>query len=366
MSGNATHRDRLRVWGSEMSYFTGKLEGYLRFKEIPYERVAMTPWHFSRVVPRKTGAMQMPAVELADGRWLTDTTPIIAWLEARHPEPAVIPEDPLQAFVSRLLEDYADEWLWRPAMHFRWSYAQGRRLVADQLVRELFSRVPLPAAWKRWHLQRRQRRIFVRGDGVNAATRDHVEGGYLRALEHLEAILAQRPFLLGARPSLADFGYFGPMFRHFGCDPTPVAIMRNRAPRVYAWVARVWNARSSELRGGLEAGIPEDWGSILDEIGATHLEHLAANAEAHRDGRERFDASFQGVRYRNLPSSRYRVWCLEQLRSHFEALPDPDGARALLTRHGCWEPLWRVKALASGHDPKGEAPFAAGLRVYPT
>ena len=28
----------LRVSGSEISYFTGKLEGYLRYKEIPYGR----------------------------------------------------------------------------------------------------------------------------------------------------------------------------------------------------------------------------------------------------------------------------------------------------------------------------------------
>jgi hypothetical protein len=31
----------------------------------------------------------------------------------------VIPLDPLVAFVSRLVEDYADEWMWRPAMHYR-------------------------------------------------------------------------------------------------------------------------------------------------------------------------------------------------------------------------------------------------------
>ena len=123
----------------------------------------------------------------------------------------------------------------------------------------------------------------MRGDGVDASTWSHVEGGYLRALEHLESILATRPFLLGARPSLADFGYFGPMFRHFGCDPTPVAIMRDRAPGVYAWVARVWNARASDLPGGLDADIPADWGPILDEIGAVPWAEKA-RAELSRIG----------------------------------------------------------------------------------
>ena len=32
--------------------------------------------------------------------------------------------------MSRLLEDYADEWLWRPAMHYRWSYEADARRAA--------------------------------------------------------------------------------------------------------------------------------------------------------------------------------------------------------------------------------------------
>ena len=116
----------LVVYGSEISYFTGKLEAYLRFKEIPYERRPMTMRLFRGVVPEKTGAAQMPAVELPDGRWMTDTTPIIAWLETQHPEPAVIPEDPLQAFFSRLLEDHADEWLCPPSARPPRSCTAGR------------------------------------------------------------------------------------------------------------------------------------------------------------------------------------------------------------------------------------------------
>ena len=78
----------LRVYGSAISYFTGKLEGYLRYKAIPYRRIAMTTRHFNRTVPWMTGAAQMPAVELPDGRWMTDTTPMLAWLESQWPEPA--------------------------------------------------------------------------------------------------------------------------------------------------------------------------------------------------------------------------------------------------------------------------------------
>jgi len=355
----------LRVYGSSISYFTGKLEGYLRYKEIPYQLVPMTPLVRAKV-GRRTGTPQMPAVELADDRWMTDTTPMIDWFESQHPEPAVLPRDPLQAFASRLVEDYADEWLWRPALHYRWSYRADALLLSRRIVDEMMPRVPVPGALKRFGIRQRQLRRYVRGDGVTAATREAIEGIYLRSLDQLEAIFAERPFLLGARPTLADFGFFASMFRHFGLDPTPAAIMLRRAPAVFAWLARLWNARGSRTHGELVAGIPPDWRPILCEIGGAYLPYLCANAEAWKARQRRFDAEIRGVPYRSLPTSRYRVWSLEKLRAHFEALPGGarEAARCVLEAHGCWEPLWCVDAPASGYDRSGEAPFARGLPVF--
>ena len=108
------------LYGSAISYYTGKFEGYLRYKEIPYRFVPFSR-KIGRLLHKETGSSQIPAVELPDGRFMTDTTPMIDWFETQYPESAVIPRNPLQAFMSRLVEDYAEEWLWRPAMHFPWS-----------------------------------------------------------------------------------------------------------------------------------------------------------------------------------------------------------------------------------------------------
>ena len=356
----------LRVYGSELSYYTGKLEAYLRYKRIPHERIAMTTRHFRVTVPRATGAAQMPAVALPDGRWMTDTTPIIDWCETEWPEPPVLPADPVQAFVSRLLEDYADEWLWRPAMHYRWSYDADARRASAHLAAEVLADVPAPRWVRRVGIRRRQYRRFVRDDGVTPHTRAQVEGVYLRTLAHLDAIVSARPFLLGDVPTLADFGFFGSMFRHFASDPTPAAIMRERAPAVAAWVQRVWTARAGEAPGVLASGVPDDWGPLLDDIGASYLPYLCANAEAWKAGRRRFDVALDGATYERLPTSRYRVWCLERLRSHADGLPAParEAGRAVLQRHACWEPLWRVDAPGSGYDPEARAPFGRGLTVF--
>lgn len=354
----------LTVYGSEISYYTGKLEAYLRYKEIPYRFVARTQKVARRLV-QETGTHQIPAIELSDNRIMTDTTPMIDWLEERYPQPPVIPSDPLQAFVSRLVEDYAEEWLWRPAMHFRWSYRTDALLVSRKIVDELLFDSPLPGFATRFAMRQRQGGFYVRRDGVNRDTWDHVESIYFDTLDRLSTILSARSFLLGDVPTLADFGFMASMFRHFSQDPTPGEIMRKRAPAVFEWQARLWNARASSTRGTLVPGIPKDWSPLLDDIGAAYLPYLCANASGFAAGRRRHDMTIQGVCYRELPVSRYRVWCLERLRFHFESLP-PEvraAARALLEQHGCWEPLWRTPDVDSGHDPDGQVPFK-GRKVH--
>ena len=75
------------------------------------------------------------------------------------------------------------------------------------------------------------------------------------------------------------------------------------------------------------------------------------------------DVTIQGAGYERLPTSRCRVWCLERLRAYVNGLAeDPrHQARALLERHGCWEPLWRVAEPRSGHDADRRAPVARGI-----
>ncbi len=353
------------VFGSKISYFTGKFETYLRYKEIPYTFRALDLRHYVWVVPRRLGATQLPSVRLDDGRWMSDTTPMIAWLEARNPQPRVIPEEPLQRFVSLLLEDYADEWLWRPAMHYRWSFAADRHLAGTQLAQELIA-LPAPLSLRRALVTRRQRRMFVRGDGIDRHTRDHAEGSVHTLLKHLEPIFQQRPFLFGERPTIADVGLMGPAWRHFVHDPTPARLMQDTAPATYEWAARMWNARARELgAAGLLEGIPVDLLPLLKEVGQTHLEMLAANARAHRDGLREHSFTVQGTTYRGVPTSAYRVWCLEQLQSRFRELPSAAGAvvEALLVQTGCLEPMWREEGLASGHDDGGEAPFCRVTRM---
>jgi len=332
-----------RVYLMDISYFSGKLEAYLRYKRIPYERIEVGWWRLATELRRKTGMVKVPLVETPDGQWLQDTTPMIDWFETYHPRGRVLPEDAYQAFFCRLLEDYADEWLWRSALHYRWSYRADARLLGGRIANEVMKDVPLPAFLKARVLRRRQRAVYVRGDGVTQETRTHVEGIYTGTLSRLETILSSQPYLLGARPCLADFGFFAAMFRHFALDPTPSRIMRDTAPAVYAWVARLWNARFDETKGewATPGTLPQGWGALIRDAGETYLPYLHANALAWREGRRRHDFDVQRVSYRNVPTVRYRVWCRERLQQHLAELPEEARAsvRRTLEECGAWEPL---------------------------
>jgi len=362
---NRTDYLPLKVYGAKISYFTGKLENYLRYKEIPYEHIPLGGAKARSEIQRNIGAIQLPNVRLANGSWMTDTTPMIQWFEKEFPDGQVIPKDPEQAFFSLLLEDYADEWLWRPAMHYRWHYKLDATALSRAIVDELLGPVRLPEWIKRFIIRTRQRTIFTVGDGIHQGNIPGIEATYLHTLKNLQAIFEKRPFLLGDKPSLADIGFSGPMFRHFGIDPTPAAIMRETAPAVYEWTARLWNARHSETEGDWLDGIPDDWGPILDDIGSAYLPYLNANVDAWKNKEKRFDATIDGVTYKKARASHYRVWCLEMLQKQFNDLPAEvkEKVRARLEAHNCWEPLWHHPELDSQLVQDNTPAFSAGTNA---
>ncbi len=310
----------LVVYGSTASYYTGKLEAYLRAKGIPYRLEPFTESNMRRTA-RHTGVMQIPQVECPDGRWLVDSTLIIEHFEQSRPEPAVTPRNPAVAFLSLLLEDYADEWLWRPAMHYRWSFPETARLMSSWLAEHLGER-RAPAWMKRLYWRRRQYRTFVQGDGVTETTRAAVETTYLETLAALESIFARRAYVLGERPTEADFGFFASMFRHFFCDPAPARIMRERAPGVQEWVARMWNLRPGRLTSGpLPDRLPGDLEALLEAVSTVYLPYLDANASAYAKGERNVSYQVRGTRF-SEPVKPYRVWCRERLRCRLVELDD--------------------------------------------
>ena len=65
------------------------------------------------------------------------------------------------------------------------------------------------------------------------------KSAYLDILDVLNDHFLQWPYLLGGRPSPADFGFITLLFAHLSRDPHSAQIMKLRAPQVFRWTERM-------------------------------------------------------------------------------------------------------------------------------
>ena len=355
---------KLDVYGCNISYYTGKLEAYLRYRSIPYQSLP-TVGNEKKLLAG-AGVVQMPVVQIDDGRWMTDTTPMLAWLDGHYENGTIYPADPMLRFAALLIEDYADEWLWRPAMHYRWSYRLGRVSAAEAIYTDIVEGNRAIPRWLAIRLiKARQLGGFVKSDGISRQTWAHTEQTYFTALDRLQAIFERRPYVLGATPSIADYGLIGPMLRHFSQDPVPAEIMRARAPAVFEWVARMWNAKAANAAPQFIDKADDALAVLLGEACDTNIVQHKYNAQAYTAGAGRYDMRVQETDYKRIPTSRYRVWCLENLRRAWAALDveSQNALKAILPPSAAI--LWQDTDLApSDYDSANEAPFNRGINVY--
>lgn len=354
-----------KAYVSRFSYFSGKIEAYLRYKQIPFERIEVDSRISSNVLLPSVGMVQVPVLQTPDGQWLRDSTPMIDYLEKAHPQLPVLPQQPAQRFLAKLIEDYVDEWLLRTALYFRWQFPDDARLLGTQIARANLKGWPLPASWTGRYFAARQRRELMRGDGASEANGSDIESAYDRYLGSLQRILTDQRWLSGERPGLVDFAFFGPMFRHFSLDPTPADRMRNQAPAVYEWLARLWNRRDEDIKATIVDFVLENegWDEFLSEICQVYLPYLATNSKAYLSGSRHF--RFRPVTTNQdllMDTVRYRVYCQRVLRHSYYQMEEDDRTlvAAQLSPYGGLAALIETDDIDSGMDVDQVLPIKAG------
>lgn len=341
-----------KLIGAEVSYYTGKVRAYLRYKNIPFEEVAATRDVYRDIIIPRTGVRFIPVLISADDIAIQDSTAIIDFLEQRHPSPPIYPSTPLQRFVALLFEVYGDEWLVIPAMHYRWNVPENREFA----IRE-FGRLSAPHASPEEHrtLGEKLSGPFAGALphlGVSAATVDAIEASYLELLADFDAHLESQPFLLGTRASIGDFSLFGPLYAHLYRDPHSGRLMREHAPRVAQWVERL-NSSHPKPGDWLDNDVvPETLMPMLHRmfseqgpVLAQTIARIETWAAEHEDpalpraiGRHSFRlGASEGERAVNP----FNIWRWQRPYDHYHALTGADRQRAdeLLTRVGGLEIL---------------------------
>lgn len=241
------------LFGVEASYYAAKIRACLAYKQLPFvEQQASRRVYAEQIVPR-VGWPVVPVLVTPDDKTLQDTSEMIDFLEARHPQRPVLPGDAVGRVLSFLLEFLGDEWLKLPAMYYRWHYNY------DFAIAEMgYNNDPDYPRAEQLRIGAKiakQFQAWLEPLGVVPTSYSTVEQDYLDFLHKLDAHFEQHPFLLGSTPTLGDFAFFGPLYAHLWRDPASGIVMQAHAPRVVAWITR--------LRAGARDALPLTDGTTL-------------------------------------------------------------------------------------------------------
>jgi glutathione S-transferase len=277
----------------------------------------------------------IPLVVTPDGRGLQDSTPIIEYFEAQHPEPSIHPPDPAAAFLSALIEEYGDEWANKPMFHYRWFYEPDQQSAGARLARSMMpglGEAELPNGVAMIKSRMIPRLSFV---GSSAETKDQIEGSFRNQLAILDRHLAARPYLFGARPAFADFGLFAQLYQ-CSTDPTPAALMRSSAPRVMKWIQEMLGPRADGPFESWTALAPTLMPLLRDEIAAVFFPWTAANARALAAGEQRFSVEIGGKPF-SQETQKYHAKSFAALKARYAAVADKSTLDPILQDAKCWE-----------------------------
>ncbi len=204
------------------SPFSEKVRAVLGYKKLPWQSV-----HIPVIMPKPDlvaltgGYRKTPVLQLGRDVYC-DTRLIIEVLERLHPSPAVIP----------------DEWAASCLAHAQ----QADQLLFFTVIPVIFQPAGVQALLK--HLgpevmgqfQADRATLFAGGD-AQRPTAEFSQAQLPGLLAALESQLVQRPFLLGDKPTLADFATYHPIW--FVLGNPGVANTFDAYPKLLAWAGRI-------------------------------------------------------------------------------------------------------------------------------
>ena len=271
------------LYGLPHSLYTGPARAYLRKAGVAFvERAPREPEFRQQVMPA-IGRSIIPVLVTAEGEIIQDSVDIIDHFERAGPALSAYPDSPRQRFLAHLFQLFGSQGLLRAAMHYRWSYYDAQSAFLDHA----FGVSGAEDDPSRGAMRKMQ--SYLPGLGVRPDTIPLIEQGYADLLAALEAHLSVHPYLLGGRPSIGDYGLFGPLFAHLGRDPVPADIMKRQAPAVFRWIERL-HAPDLDIPDMREAdgwllgdAVPDTLEALVAEMGAEMGPELGAKLTALED-----------------------------------------------------------------------------------
>jgi glutathione S-transferase len=221
----------LTLWQYEVSPFCDKIRRALHWKGAPY-RIREVPLVEALGVRKVNPAGKLPCLE-DDGRFIADSTDIAHHLEAKYPEPPLLPKDPAQRALCHVLEDWADESLYFYEMRLRFTLPHNAKRFVPELTKH-------DAAWLRaaapFVVPRMMRGVLAK-QGLGRKPVDVLLRDVERHVGAIAGLLAGRGWLVGDALSLADLAVFAQLACIRGADEGARVVAAS--PAVAAWMDRV-------------------------------------------------------------------------------------------------------------------------------
>ncbi len=257
-----------------MSYFSAKLRPALRYKKIPFHEIWANAAVYREVIVPKVGWPVIPVLISSQGECLQDSPRMLERIEEMVPQPPLFPADPALRMVAEVIQDFCDEAMLLPAMHFRWSFPEQRKWIEND-----WSSTMGPESLE--FARRMEGSLAFLG--ISERTKPLIDDWYVELLDLLDSHFETNRFVLGDALSLADLALAGPFYAHLGRDPVPARIMRERAPWVMTWLHEV-NDAAPPAPWAAEPVVAPTLLPLLAEIGRVfvpmQLAASAAGAEA--------------------------------------------------------------------------------------
>ena len=253
------------------------------------------------------------------------------FFEQEYENKSCCPTDTRLQFLNVLLEDFGDEYLPRFSMHYRWGNEQNRQTISHRIARSLM--------YGNEHVHPKQMAPMILQrqtgfDGPLGLNTDEVRSSMDQQLLDLLAILDKHftdyQFLLGDRPSLADFAIYAHLYTHLLQDPFSAEIMECHGARTINWIDTI--NEFGDVRGclgqtefgdwlDLDEGVPESLKQLLEYVSKTYVPFSAGVAKAVQEKSKKASALVYGVPT-EYAAFQYRAWSLEQVQLNYQTLSD--------------------------------------------
>jgi glutathione S-transferase len=327
-----------KIFGFELSPYSVKVRSWFRYKGLDHEWIVRDFEH----LPEFKKYARLPIVPLVvtpEKKGVQDSTPLMEKFEKECPGPTMIPDDPFLAFLSRLLEEYGDEWVNKPLFHYRWNYEEDRKaaskIIATYFIPQKVLKIPLLGSIAvfcfSFYVSNRQRgrHHYLGTNLVNAPV---IEDSFLRLIKLLDLHLVDRPYIFGGKPAQADFGLWGQLYS-LSLDPTPRALMESHSKNVLQWIKRMLSPKDEGDFETLETLSPTLGPLLKEEVAEIFLPWAHVNLIASAGEKDRFSIRLKGKFFEQKPI-KYQAKSFKILLDLYKNLNEDEKSKLVLEKMG--------------------------------